>query len=75
MIIENPEKETLLKIANLIEKKNLELAYKDISYTKLPRIMKQLKKFDLYKSVKAENLEIMEITQAGEKTINKIKLV
>ena len=31
MIIENPEKETLLKIANLIEKKNLELAYKDIS--------------------------------------------
>ena len=36
--------------------------------------MKQLKKFDLYKSVKAENLEIMEITQA-EKTINKIKLV
>ena len=37
--------------------------------------MKQLKKFDLYKSVKAENLEIMEITQAGEKTINKIKLV
>ena len=51
------------------------LAYKDITYTKLPRIMKQLKKFDLYKSVKAENLEIMEITQAGEKTINKIKLV
>ena len=31
MIIENPEKETLLKIANLIEKKDLELAYKDIS--------------------------------------------
>lgn len=31
MIIENPEKETLLKIASLIEKKNLELAYKDIS--------------------------------------------
>ena len=31
MIIENPEKKILLKIANLIEKKDLELAYKDIS--------------------------------------------
>ena len=31
MIIEHPEKETLLKIASLIEKKNLELAYKHIS--------------------------------------------
>ena len=31
MIIENPKKETLLKIANLIEKKDLELAYKEIS--------------------------------------------
>ena len=51
------------------------LAYKDIPYTKLPRIMKQLKKFNFYKSVRAENLEIMEITQAGEKIINKIKLV
>ena len=31
--------------------------------------MKQLKKFDLYKSVKAENLEIMEITQAKKLSI------
>ena len=31
MIIENPEKKILLKIANLIEKKDLKLAYKDIS--------------------------------------------